>query len=101
MKGRFSRSVNGMARAHPYPFAFADIKFCAARMHKVKLPEGILLMQMAVSLQGGAPVRTRVNHGEAVKVVLLGRCGMSFQGFNDEPLVGIGLACLSPEHVVS
>jgi hypothetical protein len=90
-----------MARSHPYPFAFADIKFFAARMHKVELPEWVLLMQMAVSLQGSATVMTRVKHGEAVKVALLVRCGMGFQGFDDEPLVGIGLAYLSPEHVVS
>src|SRR5882672_8519131 len=100
VKGRLSRSVNGMARSHPYPFSFADIKFCAARMHKVELPERVLLMQIAISLQGNAPVRTRVKHGEAVKVALLVRCGMGFQGFDDEPLVGICLAYLSPEHVV-
>jgi len=35
-------------------------------MHKVKLSEWVLLMQMAVALQGSAPVRIRVNHGEAV-----------------------------------
>jgi hypothetical protein len=58
-------------------------------------------MQMAVSLQGRAPVRTRVSHGEAIKVALLVRCGMGFQSFDDEPLVGIGLAYLSPEHGVS
>src|SRR5262249_28532399 len=51
--------------------------------------------------QGSAPIRTRVNHGEAVKMALLVRCGMGFQGFDDEPLVGIGLAYLSPEHGVS
>jgi hypothetical protein len=90
-----------MVRSHPYPFAFADIEFCAARMHKVKFPEWILLMQMAVSLQGSATVRTHVNHSEVVKMALLVRCSMGFQGFNDEPLVGIGLAYLSPEHVVS
>jgi len=61
-------------------------------MHKVKLPERVLLMQMAVSLQGSTTVRTRVKHGEAVKIALLVRCGVGFQGFDDEPLVGIGLA---------
>ena len=90
-----------MVRSHPYPFAFTDIKFCAARMHKVKLPEWVLLMQMAVSLQGNTTVRTHVKHGEAVKVVLLVRCGVGFQGFDDELLVGIILTYLSPEHVVS
>ena len=39
--------------------------------------------------------------GETVKVALLVRCSMGFQGFDDEPLVGIGLAYLSPEHVIS
>src|SRR5262245_5549427 len=42
-----------------------------------------------------------LNHGEAVKVALLVRGGMGFQGFDDEPLVGMGLAYLSPEHVIS
>ena len=60
-----------MACRRPYPFSFTDIKLCAARMHKVKLPEWVLLMQMAIALQGSATVRTRVNHGEAVKVALL------------------------------
>ena len=101
VKGRVSRSVNGMVRSHPYPIAFTDVKFCTTGVHKIQLSEWVLLMQMAVSLQGGAAVRTRVNHGEAVKVALLVRCGMGFQGFDDEPLVGIGLAYLSPEHVVS
>jgi len=68
---------------------------------KVKFPKWVLLMQMAVALQGGATVRTRVNHGEAVKVALLVRGGMGFQGFDDEPLVEIGLAYLSSEHVIS
>src|SRR5262249_1111528 len=86
---------------HEWHGTFANIKFCAARMHKVKLPEGILLVQMAVSLQGSTPVRTRVNNGEAVKVGLLVRCGVGLQGFDDKPLVGIGLAYLSPEHGVS
>ena len=90
-----------MACAHRYPFAFTDIKFCAVRMHKVKFPEWVLLMQIAISLQGSAPVRTRIKHGEAVKVTLLIRCGMGFQGFDDEPLVRIGLTYLSPEHVIS
>ena len=90
-----------MACAHPYPFAFTDIKFCTARMHKVKFPEWLLLMQIAISLQGSATVSARINYGEAVKVALLVRCGMGFQGFDDEPLVGIGLAYLSPEHGAS
>jgi hypothetical protein len=90
-----------MTCAHPYPFSFSDIKFCAACMHKVKLPEWLLLMQIAISLQGSTTVRARVNYGEAVKVALLVRCGMGFQGFDDEPLVGVGLAYLSPEHVLS
>jgi hypothetical protein len=90
-----------MACSHPYPFSLADIQLYATGVHKVKLPKWVLLMQMAVALQGGATVRTRVNHGEAVKVALLVRGGMGFQGFDDEPLVGIGLAYFSPEHVIS
>jgi hypothetical protein len=90
-----------MACSHPYPFALADIQLYATGVHKVKLPKWVLLMQMAVALQGSATVRTRVNHGEAVKVALLVRGGMGFQGFDDEPLVGIGLAYLSPEHGIS
>jgi len=101
VKGTLSHSVNGMACSHPYPFSLADIQLYATGVHKVKLPKRVLLMQMAVALQGGATVRTRVNHGEAVKVALLVRGGMGFQGFDDEPLVGIGLAYLSPEHVIS
>jgi hypothetical protein len=90
-----------MARSHPYPFAFTDIQLCATGVHKVELPEWVLLMQMTVSLQGSTTVRTRVNYGEAVKVSPLVRCGVGFQGFDDEPLVGVGLAYLSSEHVVS
>ena len=90
-----------MARAHPYPSSLADIKFCTARMHKVELSKWVLLMQIAISLQGSAPIRARVNHGEAVEVALLVRCGMGFQGRNDESLIGISLAYLSPEHGVS
>src|SRR5262245_34821388 len=90
-----------MACSHPYPCSLADIQLYANGVHKVKLPKWVLLMQMTVSLQGSAPIRTRINHGEAVKVALLVRGGMGFQGFDDEPLVGIGLAYLSPEHVAS
>src|ERR1043166_6405021 len=90
-----------MARSHPYPVPFTDLQLCATGVHKVELPEWVLSIQMAVSLQGSAPVRTRVNHGEAVKVALLVRGGMSFQGFDDEPLVVRGLAYLSPEHGIS
>jgi len=70
-------------------------------MHKVELAEGVLLMQMAVSLQGSTAIRPRVNHSEAVKVSPLVRCDVGFQGFDDEPLVGICLAYISPEHVIS
>src|SRR5262249_6729910 len=90
-----------MACSRPYPFSLADIPLYATGVHKVKLPKWVLLMQMAVALQGGATVRTRVKHGEVVKVALLVRGGMGVQGFDDEPLVGIGLAYLSPEHLIS
>src|SRR5262245_1974255 len=90
-----------MACSHPYPFSLADIQLYATGVHKVELPKWILLMQMAISLQSGATVKTRVNHGEAVKVAPLVRGGMGFQGFDDEPLVWIGLVYLSPEHVIS
>lgn len=57
-------------------------------------------MQMAICLQGNAAVRACFNDGEAVESSSPVRRCMGFQGFDDEPLVGISLADLRPTHVV-
>jgi hypothetical protein len=90
-----------LAAPHPEPLTFTDFELYTAGMHKVELSKRVLLMQMAVFLQCHTAVGACFDNGEAVELSPPVRHGMGFQGFDDQPLVGINLAYLRPPHGAS
>ncbi len=83
-----------MAAPNADPGLLADVELLATGMDEVELSDGELLMESTIALEGDNAVRAPLNHSQALETTLAISLCLSLQGFNDQPLIGIGLAYL-------
>ena len=66
-------------------------------MHETELSVGVLAAQLGVALHGSPPVGAHIDHCDAIEDALI-VLGMRVERFDNEPLIGMCHAHLSPAH---
>jgi hypothetical protein len=78
--------------------SFPDVELLAGGVHKAELALRVFPVQLAIPPVRGCSVGTDLDHGHLVEFAAI-FLGVSFQRVDDEPLIGVLLANLSPTHI--